>query len=131
MKLYVYIVAPIDRFDGMMTAKEAAENAERRSGTCFQVDKNEGYSTLTTLAGRVLAHLGDLFEMAKEASRTLGWEGDVREGPYFFTVPVEGGSAFGVVWKQDNNGTSFIGSPVPLDYLRDQRALVHDCLVIG
>lgn len=45
------------------------------------------------------------------------WEGDFREGPFVFHVPMPGDPemAVGFAWKQDNNGDTFLCSPVRLD----------------
>lgn len=57
---------------------------------------------------------------AKEIAHEMGWEGDMREGPYVSVLPDgEGGrSLFLVGFKQDNNGTTFIGSEVELPHLK-------------
>lgn len=57
------------------------------------------------------------------AAVDLGWEGDIREGPYFTVYP--GGEIGSGVWplvmswKQDNNGVSFLGSEIQLHIIKD------------
>lgn len=50
-----------------------------------------------------------------------GWEGDFREGcsPRVFFLPGDTCFEIGLVWKQDNNGTTFVASPRRLDYLNE------------
>lgn len=60
------------------------------------------------------------WERAQAGAKKLGWEGDCRQGPYVIPLP-EGDDAgwnFIIGWKQDNNGTSYIASPVELPHLR-------------
>lgn len=48
-----------------------------------------------------------------------GWEGDIREGPYWIPVPFDDSGRCDVIlaWKQDNNNTTFVASPVRLPWL--------------
>lgn len=57
------------------------------------------------------------WESAKEAAAEVGWEGDFRGHPCVFWLPSEYDCEFGFVFKQDNNGTSFVISPKPLPHL--------------
>lgn len=57
------------------------------------------------------------FERAKHLARDHGWEGDCREGPFVMPVLVELEVSYAFVWKQNNNGSTFVLSPVPLSYL--------------
>jgi len=57
------------------------------------------------------------FEGAKHLARDHGWEGDYREGPFVMPVLIELEVGYAFVWKQDNNGSTFVLSPVPLPYL--------------
>lgn len=47
------------------------------------------------------------------------WEGDFREGcePRVVVLPNDPVPALALVWKQENNGTTFIVSEVPMDWL--------------
>lgn len=42
-----------------------------------------------------------------------------RVGPYIFWVPNETGFAYAFAFKQDNSGTTFIVSPVELQWVED------------
>jgi hypothetical protein len=58
------------------------------------------------------------WERAQFIARRVGWEGDVREGPWFCPLPAEGSDeTFLIVWKQDNNGQTFVASPYRLPWL--------------
>lgn len=53
------------------------------------------------------------------AATKLLWEGDIRGSDYgFFSLP-DGDTGFvtGFYWKQDNNGDSFVVSPIELKHL--------------
>jgi hypothetical protein len=52
-------------------------------------------------------------------ARLVHWEGDIREGPFVSMLPFPGNnwSAPIIAWKQDNNGTTFIASPVSLPWV--------------
>jgi ATP-dependent Lon protease len=45
-------------------------------------------------------------------------EGDIRESPYYFSVPGDNKMEIGYIIKQDNNGDCFVASPVPLPHLK-------------
>jgi hypothetical protein len=59
----------------------------------------------------------DLPEVVKKAARQLGWEGDGR--CVQFVIPHGGSFEICLAWKQGNNGTSFVASPVALPHLED------------
>lgn len=57
---------------------------------------------------------------AMDIARTLGWQGDIREGPFTAGMPtfeIRNTSLFLVAWKQANDGLTFIASPVRLPWL--------------
>jgi hypothetical protein len=60
-------------------------------------------------------------EMLREGQRVaaehLDWPGDVREGPYVFSIPAETNCALGVAWKEDNNGTTYVVSQMEMPWL--------------
>ena len=56
------------------------------------------------------------------SARKKGWEGDFRCGPKVFWIPMNGDKmVYGFVFKQDNNGITFVVSPVPLPWLETER----------
>ena len=54
---------------------------------------------------------------AETAFKSILWEGDVREGPYYFAMPGESELDIGYIVKQDNNGSCFVASPIELPHL--------------
>lgn len=100
MKLYCYHVAPIDFWCGALTEEQLQASIDK----CYQPRDGE----------RTRHEVGKLKARAEAAFRTIGWEGDTREGPFYFAVPSDTEMALGYVLKQDNNGNCFIASPVPL-----------------
>lgn len=61
-----------------------------------------------------------------EIARSLGWQGDIREGPFVAGVPtfeIRNTSLFMVAWKQDDDGLTFIASPVRLPWLESKEAV--------
>lgn len=105
--VYVYGLPPIDFWAGAMTRDQllSALGTEEHLGLRF--------------LSETLREAADLNSATLAAAEQMGWEGDIREGPFWFAVPCEQGMEFGIVFKQDNNGTTYVGSPVPLAHLDD------------
>ncbi|MYM21931.1 hypothetical protein GTP46_04600 [Duganella sp. FT135W] len=59
------------------------------------------------------------WETAKDLAANVGWEGDFRNEPVVFWVPHEDSFDYGFVIKQDNNGATYVISPVRLESLRN------------
>lgn len=72
------------------------------------------------IEGTSLDSFLDAWENAKAAARDHGWEGDFRAGPVVMWIPEKerGGFRPGFVFKQDNNGSTFVISPVELPHLQ-------------
>ena len=61
----------------------------------------------------------------RDIARVTGWEGDIRGGPYVAPVPgpdYEPERGWFVALKQDNNGTTYLWSPVALPWLAGRTA---------
>ena len=72
--------------------------------------------------GEVLELLDMALEAAQERKLLRYWEGDFREGPYCLFLPDPDSSAISLaafIWKQENNGSTFVVSRVELPYLND------------
>jgi len=74
----------------------------------------------------------ELIKLAIKCAYDIGkakgscWEGDIRGNNMFlFSLPDpdNNNARYGLIWKQGNNGTTFICSPVKLDWIDD------DCLL--
>jgi hypothetical protein len=59
-------------------------------------------------------------DRALEAAEAVGWEGDFREGPKVSVLPAAFEVGIALVWKQDNNGETFVVSPLELQYLEEE-----------
>lgn len=118
-KLYAYALSPLDfgwsRMPTMaQTIKTIMENDEEGVGfDLWYVDE--------------IQKLLNLYEQALIAAKVVGWEGDFRNGhePRVLTLPYETDPVYAFVWKQENNGDTFVVSQVPLTYL-DQIAFSRE-----
>lgn len=73
-------------------------------------DVKEVRQYFTTLMARI----------EKVATESLLWEGDFREVPHIFHLPTEIEFSVGIVFKQDNNGSTFLFSPVELPWIKEE-----------
>lgn len=108
--MYVYHIAPIDH--AWEHLKSVAETAREMAA-----DEAE----LATMGQRKqespeLAEFLADWEQAKGLAYSENWEGDFRQGPVVFWVPVDGTFKYGFAFKQSNNGSSFVISPVPMPW---------------
>jgi hypothetical protein len=62
--------------------------------------------------------LKDFANVCRLAGKKSHWEGDFKEGPYLWWLP-DGDNEFvyAFAWKQHNNGTTYVASPVKLSWL--------------
>lgn len=67
-------------------------------------------------------YLSDFFAFFGRAcvvADQLGWDGDIRRSELYVSgLPEPNGGRVIIGWKQDNNGETFVASPVPLPWLR-------------
>jgi hypothetical protein len=108
--LYAYELTPIDEaWDLLPTAADVASRIAARL-----IGRHGTYA---------LTELQDFAEELREALRAgegAGFDGVFREGEEVrvFSLPDgENGFARAYAWKQDNNGTSYVVSPYPLQHL--------------
>lgn len=116
MKFVAYQISPIDSgWQFLPTIREFA----------IKVAEDE----ISFAAGRreepvfTMADLKRDLERAKKLAVKLGWdEGDYSGGggePRVMLIPGSNNSlVYGFVWKQDDNGETYVISPQPLDYLQ-------------
>ena len=71
-------------------------------------------------AGITLEQFDEDWRTAQIAAKACGWEGDYQPdaGPVVMCIPSEGGFACGFVFKQSNNGSTFVVSGFPLPHLQ-------------
>lgn len=75
----------------------------------------------------------EVFDTAKVSAKLIGWDGDIREGPFVSVLPPGGcgeQSLFIIAWKQDNNGTSFVASPYALPWLATENSAIVRCDIV-
>lgn len=102
--MYAYSLIPIDfGWDHLKTVNETISNIAQSAGN-------------DRMQEEVTTFLND-WSLAQEKAKKLGWEGDFRGEPRVFWLPFESELKYGFVFKQDNNGDTFVVSPVDLPYL--------------
>ena len=108
--MFIYAIGPIDSWYGWKPLTEVLETA-RSCDSGSWLDH---------------AELLDFWNSAQKLARARGWEGDIRGGfgdldggPWFAPLPINdsGNTAFVLSWKQDNDGTTFVASSIPLPWL--------------
>lgn len=116
MSWKVYVLPPIDfGWEQLKTVREtlsSIDNASGESDSCADGDIG---------SNSVMTFVQD-WEDAKHAATDVGvgsWEGDFRDPPRVFWVPDEGSFTYAFVFKQENNGNTYVVSPVDLPYLTD------------
>jgi hypothetical protein len=109
---YAYSIPPIDfKWERLKTVEETA--AEIAAEEAVAKVKNGGDGGVE---GPNTEEFLRAWESAKHEASRLNWEGDFRNDPVVFWVPVESEFEFGFVIKQDNNGSTFVISPVRLPH---------------
>ena len=116
-KMFFYQTAPVDFFSGMVRAEDYIKHLQmEHSGS--DADK------------QVSDFIKHVMYCTRAVSLALNsyWEGDVRGNDlYVFQIPYPSCGneiPLGVMWKQDNNGDSYICSPVKLDWIDSEDMLV-------
>lgn len=116
--MFIYQTAPVDYFAGMLPIAIAAENMWK------ELDEIEESGNEAVF---------NLFKLAMDCSRAVSlakssyWEGDIRgHDLYVFALPDPDATPphLGLMWKQDNNGTTFICSPVALPWISNDDLLL-------
>ena len=99
----VYAIAPIDFGWWHLHSVEEVSAALSKAP-----DDSDGYGLES-----FLRH----WQSAQFAAQKEGWEGDFRQGPCVFWLPKGDGFQCNFVFKQDNNGETFVVSQSPLPWL--------------
>lgn len=107
--MFIYETSPQDYFDGMVPLCDAIYNS----------GENEGSNDT---AWRIIHFvISCVYKVARAKSF---WEGDIRGNDiYLFSLPDPDNAMvrMGLVWKQDNNGSTYICSPVEIPWLKEYR----------
>jgi hypothetical protein len=111
---YIYQTAPVDYFQGLVRITDVA-----REYVLTPEDHREGDRELFNLFSLAMS-------CAHAVSRAKGsyWEGNISVF-YVFALPDPDASPphYGLMWKQSNNGTTYICSPVPLPWIEPEALL--------
>lgn len=123
--MWIYQVGPIDfHWNLLPTVEEFLKNksSSLEEGTWWGVDWSQQHATLAIkleqyrLSAEIVEKLNKHLEFA---NNKMGWEGDFNYEPRIFFIPNPDDFSmdYGFVWKQGNNGTTFVVSPVLLNHL--------------
>jgi hypothetical protein len=107
MAWHVYEIPPVDfgwRFLKTV-AETAADLGASDGGQAVSGASHEGPS---------VGEFASNWKAAQEAARDKGWDGDFRQPAVVFWIPGDTEFTYGFVFKQDNNGTTYVVSPVAL-----------------
>ena len=112
MTWHTYQLAPIDiGWENLRTVRETAAALLERSAAVAKrndVDDSDLRAFLRS------------WESAKDEATARGWEGDLRIEPAVMWIPDDTEFNYGFVFKQDNNGTTFVVSPVEMPWLKSE-----------
>lgn len=113
---HVYEFSPIDH--GWETMKTVQEMIATIANTPSDEPAWDSSDANTIDVASFLTY----WESAKAFARSCGWEGDFVVTPRVFSIPRPDGVQFdiGFAFKQDNNGSSFLVSPVPLNFYENK-----------
>jgi hypothetical protein len=120
--MIVYALEPIDIWFGWTPLADAMADTTK---TCAEDD----YVDPCPISP---ATLRDAWSYAQILATRIGWDGDLREGPYFCPLPESDGwgngesALFLLAWKMDDNGTTFVASPHRLPWLDANNDWVTD-----
>lgn len=111
-QFHFYAISPIDFWGG--GAMSVANYVLYEPGIC------QGGRCAPLHPWRQLEYLVAVTKMFNEfhdVFLAMGWEGDIRDGPYVMSIPDQPSCAMAYAIKQDNNGDTFVASTIPLPHL--------------
>lgn len=114
MNWFTYELPPIDlNWELLHTVEDIAKTLAAREAA-FAVKEGRPPNGAFALT---VDELLKLWESAKGAADQAGWDGDFRIEPRVLPIPDETAFRVGFVFKQDNNGTTYVVSPVEMPHL--------------
>jgi hypothetical protein len=114
MSWFAYQIPPIDiGWDFLPTVKEFASRLGAQQALFKAEHGRQADEGLEITLDEFLSR----WESAQSAASAVGWDGDFRREPVVFLIPDETNFEYGFVIKQDNNGSTFVMSPVHLPHL--------------
>ena len=112
MNWYTYEVPPIDiGWENMRTVQETASILTTRM---------HGGASKNDITPSDLQSFLYAWESAKEEASINGCEGDFRNEPVVIWIPNDTEFNYGFAFKQDNNGTTYVVSPVSMPWLESE-----------
>lgn len=96
--------------------------------TFFRNILDKGLSSPQNYTNEELMSATRKWHYAKKLADKIGWEGDFARGPYVFFLPNPKGFCieYGFMFKQYNNGRTFIISPFELEYMDQDEDVIKD-----
>ena len=112
--MYVYRLSPIDFWQGWHRAQDLLRIDPRPGAEGWEQDCPVDPSSWF-----------QKWQNAQAFARELGWPGDIRPGcgPFVSMIPMGNDASecdYLIAWKEDNNGTTYVASPVPLPHLAEE-----------
>lgn len=117
MAWHVYEIAPIDF--GWHNLKPVSKLAGELAQQQFSTAALDPEDRMSNSEDPNVEDFMARWESAKSAARSAGWDGDFRQEPVVFWLPGDTEFVYGFVIKQDNNGTTYIVSPIELPHLKN------------
>lgn len=113
MNFYVYNIHPIDwGWSNLKTVSQTISDFAKSKDM-----RDTPNPVPNDLDEELIKSFLGMWEAAKEKAKEKGWEGDFRDEPCVFWLPTEQYFDYGFVFKQENNGSTFVVSPYPLSWL--------------
>lgn len=125
MKLYMYSFCSIDRnWDRLPTVKDfIKENLFKESLIYRKARSGEFYKDLSSSIDEV-QHIAEVLKKCLQyAEEHMCWDNTFSQEPRIFFIPPTGLSYefdFGFAWKIENNGATYIASPIELPLLHEE-----------
>lgn len=108
--MWTYEIAPIDtRWELLPFVADVAAQLARADALELSGKGDSGFPSCDEFL--------DAWVKAKMLAETAGWQGDCTQGPVVFWLPGDTDFDFGFVFKQNDNGATFVVSPRELPYL--------------
>jgi len=114
--MFVYSLSPIDDWRGWQRPEDLFRPAIDTSPEASPTGKDDPLGAFEP------HRWARAWTSARAAARKLQWKGDIRPGggPYITILPAAepgGLPLFVIAWKQQDNGATFVASPVRLSWL--------------
>jgi len=106
---FLYECPPLDWFEALKSFEEYLEGIKLQ---------HEGIKSDNVVEGEINEAITLLMEACYIAAKNSSWEGDIRTGPFVVGLPGDCDAKILIIFKQDNDGTTFLLSPVELPYLK-------------